>query len=134
MTLRPMRLPWHCDEAVNAQRRACVSAPLTIFHLPEGGERYTSITLMFDMLDLVREAYRARIADDRRPRRAAILRHVMIKGLTQGQICGRIAMPSGTLGGMAGKPRQDREVAAVFGPCLSSCSPKAFFYPVLYCA
>lgn len=36
-------------------------------------------------------------------------------------------MPSGTLGGMAGKPRQDREVAAVFGPCLSRCSPKVFF-------
>ena len=46
-----------------------------------------------------------------------------ILGLTPPPLCGIVSLPSGLPGGKAGKPRQDREVATVFGPCLSGVVP-----------
>lgn len=39
-----------------------------------------------------------------------------------------MALPSGSPGGMAGKPRQDREVATVFSPCLSGVVSAVFLF------
>ena len=40
------------------------------------------------------------------------------------------SVPSGSPGGMARKPRQDREVATVFRPCLSGRTPAVFPFPL----
>ena len=51
-------------------------------------------------------------------------------GLTDGGSCGRMATPLGFPGGVAGKPRQDREVATVFRLHLSGATSAAFLYKV----